>query len=177
MVDFSKYLTLLIQACGNWREVGLNALIIVCSVITLLGSLKAIPKIKAFKDKYNLAFKVIFGLGSLALVLPAVALCLLIGGYSFDLYWYCVYPLFICVPVVYFLYENTGLRALVNKVGSFCFRKLFVSFCASVVDSDNAATREKLVAANKEIKDYTSKAVKSVLVSKNKEVDKDLESL
>lgn len=177
MIDFSKYLTLIIQACENWREVGLNALIIVCSVITILGGLKVIPQVKTFKEKHNLAFKVIFGLGSLALVLPATFACLWIGGYSLDLYWYCVYPLFLCVPFAYFLYENTGFRALVNKVGGFCFRKIFVSFCASVVDNDNAATREKLVAANKEIKDYTSKAVKSVLVSKNKEVDKDLESL
>lgn len=177
MIDFSKYLTLALAAFENWREVGLNALIIVCSIIAFLGGLKVIPQVKTFKSKYKLGFKVIFGLGSLVLVLPAVAICLWLGGYSFDLYWYCVYPLFIVMPFVYFVYENTGFRALINKIGNFCFRKLFVSFCATVVDNDNAATREKLVAANKELKDYTSKAVKSVLVSKSKEVDKDLENL
>lgn len=174
MIDFSKIPALCQQALGNLQTVVLTAAIIVCSVISLLGVIKFffVNKIKNKQIR-----KVILAFSSLVLLLPVTAIAFLIGGIKFDVYWYSVYALMPVQIVVYWLYENTLLRDLISKIGSFCTHRLFVRFCASVVDSDNKATREKLIATDKELKDFTQKAIKSSLVSKNTAVDKDLENL
>lgn len=174
MIDFSKIPALCADVAKNWQDVVLFAAIIVCSVIAMVGSIK--PFISK-KITNKLVRKIVLSVMSLVLVLPFTAFIFLVNKYSFDIYWYCVFALMLIEIIVYWLYENTGLRNGINKLGSFCFRKIFVSICASVVDSDNKATREKLVATNKELKDFAKETVKSALVSKNKEVDKDLESL
>lgn len=174
MIDFSRVPDLCMEALGNWQAVVLSTAIIVCSVIATLGGLKfgLIDKIKN-----KLVRKIVLAFSSLALILPTTAILFLISGYSFDIYWYSVFALMPVEVVVYWLYENTGLRNAINKLGSFCCHKILVAFCASVVDDDNKRTRERLVATNKELKDYAKETVKSVLVTKNKEVDKDLENL
>ena len=174
MIDFSKIPALCQQALGNLQTVILTAAIIVCSVISLLGVIKFffVNKIKNKQVR-----KVILAFSSLVLLLPVTAIAFLIGGIKFDVYWYSVYALMPVQIVVYWLYENTLLRDLISKIGSFCTHRFFVRFCASVVDNDNKATREKLVSTNKELKDYTKETIKSSLVSNNKQADKDLDNL
>lgn len=174
MIDFSKIPALCADVAKNWQDVVLYSAIIVCSVIAALGSLKPFV---FNKIKNKLLRKIALSLSSLVLVMPFTALVFLAKPYSFDIYWYCVYALMLIEIIVYWLYENTGLRNGINKIGSFCFRKIFVNICASVVDNDNKQARERLVATNKELKEFTKETIKSSLVSKNKEVDKDLESL
>ena len=174
MIDFSRIPDLCVQALGNWQDVVLTVAIIVCSVIVAIGSMKT-PVFNKIKNK--LVRKIVLSFASLVMILPVTAVYFLIGGYSFDIYWYSVYALMPIQVVVYWLYENTGLRNGINKIGSFCFRKIFVRFCATVVDDDNKATREKLVSTNKELKDYTKETIKSSLVSNNKQADKDLDNL
>lgn len=174
MIDFSKIPALCMEALSNWQEIVLATAIIVCSVIATLGGIK-FSLIDKIKNK--LVRKIILAFSSLVLILPITAFYFVCGGYSFDIYWYSVFALMPIEIVVYWLYENTGLRNAINKLGSFCCHKIIVAFCASVVDDDNKRTREKLIATNKELKDFTKETItKSVLNSKNK-VDKDLENL
>lgn len=176
MIDFSKIPALCQQALGNWQDVVTNVAIIVSMVITIVGFLKSfVPFLKNMKNK-DLR-KTILAVLSLAMVLPVTAFILWVNGYSFDIYWYCVYPIMLATIIVYWFYEVSWIRKGIKAIGGFSYRKLILPIFASFVDNANKETREKLVSSNKELKDFTKEVIKSSLVSKNASVDKDLENL
>lgn len=173
MID---YLAPIVQsALTNWQNTLIGGIIVISSLIVFLGALKP-----ALFDKIacKTLRKALLFVASLVLVLPFtavyfVAYRMLYGINFFEYYWVTCIALMPATIVVYALYENTGLRNLIQKVGEKTWDKFLVFVCANVVEQDNAKTHQKLISASKELKNYTKETLKdsanSVLVRKKKD--------
>ena len=97
-------------------------IIMMSALIVLMGVLKPI----LFNKVTNKAIRcVLLSLTSVALSFVSVAVTFFIKQYSFDYYWICG-AIYTCgLIVVYWFYENTQLRAGIQKIGSYVLDKFF----------------------------------------------------
>lgn len=159
-------------AVANWKQVVIVAAIIVSSVIFIVGGVKTFVR-KINNPKLR---KVILAFTSLALIFPVAAIAYLINKAPFEYYLLGCIALMPCVIVSYWLYEYTLFRDLVDLVASKTIGRLVLVFAEGVIENDNRKTQEKLINANKELKDFTANEInKTVLAAKKK--DNDLSNL
>lgn len=164
MIDY--FVTAATVALSVWERALIAGVIVVCSVITVVGFLK-----EALFDKIknkNLR-KSVLAFTSLAMILPVTALYFVFDRISFEYFWAACAMLAPVTILVYWVYENTQLRTLIQKIGENTFHKLFVWICDNIVTSDSKKKKEKLVAANKDLKSFVATELKAT--------DKDLKNL
>lgn len=139
-------------------------IMMVSALIVFIGTLKPI----LFNKISNKDLRgVLLSLTSVVLAYVSVAIVYLIKQYSFDHYWVAGSVYCGVVIVVYWLYENTKLRAGIHKIGTFVLEKLF-----GVI-----ATKVTTVANNTEaIGISIDNILNDLSISKN-EIGKDLKNL
>lgn len=170
MVNLAGFMEFFHYVAANWQNVIIVSLLIVCSVIAALGGLKPLL-FNRIKNKT--VRKLLLAVSSLVLIMPFAALLFIFDSVKFNYYWYWVICLCPVMIIVYWLYEITALRNLVDFIGQHTLKRLGIFLATELVDADNRATKEKLIAENKELKDYAKTQVKSALLKRNKDSELD----
>lgn len=144
-----KFMLILELIVANWQMVLTGGVILTCSIIFLMGILK---KIVLGKIANKLLRKVVLSFSSVVLVFPATALYFVGEGINFDYYWYgCTFAA-IATVVVYWLYENTGLRDLIDLIGRNTVGKWASVLISSFTKKkSNAETQAELISASAEL--------------------------
>lgn len=169
MISVQGWLNFFNLVVGNLQSVLTMTVVCVCSTVVVLGLIKGLfdyIKIKGIR-RFALA------IASLLLLFPVYGVGFWFARVSYEYYMYWVLVSMPIVVLFYWLYEVTSLRDLIKKIGEHTLKKVGVFLCADVVDKANKDAKEKLIAANKEIKDYTQTEIKSALSSKNKDDELD----
>lgn len=172
-MNFDFFVTAVQIALANWQRTLIGGAVVICSLIVFLGSIKELVFGK-IKNK-NLR-KSLLAFTSLALVLPFTAITFLIDRINFDYYWYACAMLAPCVIIVYWFYENTNLRALIQTLGEKTWNKIVVYFATVIVDKDNEKVQSAFLTSVKDAMKIENKAIKqSTSVKKHK--DEELNNL
>lgn len=174
-MEFAYFVTFLHSVLENWQRVVIGGAIVVCSLIVFLEILKGFTFDKISCKPLR---KSLLALTSLILILPFTAVYFVIDKIDFQYYWVACIALAPVVIIVYWLYETTNLRTLVQKIGEHTWHRVLVALAAGIVEDDNKKTQEKLVASTKATQKYVEKELKaaaSVLVSKHE--DNELKNL
>lgn len=136
----------------NWQRVLIGGVVLTCSIIFVVGVIK-----KYVVDKFitnQKVRKLVLGLLSLVMALPATALHFLIDGINFDYYWYGCVGTALGTIFMYWVYETTPLRDTIHSVGGKTVGKLWdVIKVALFTKASNKATVAALSAATNEIKE------------------------
>lgn len=167
---------------ANWQEALIGGVIVVCAIIVFLGVLKNL-----FFDKITIKLvrKIVLAALSIVLAMPATALYFVCAQIAFTYYWY-AYAL-VCVATIigYWLYENTGLRALILYIGNNVIVKYATVVFQALKNKLSQKDIETLVAtATTAAQAETQSAISNALVSrvaktqvKTTTVDDDLKDL
>lgn len=122
MIDWIVSLTDYIFS--NWQSLLVGGLVVMGVVIFLMGVLK---KLVFNRLQNKLLRKVILSFFSLILVLPATVLSILYNKFDMDYFWVFYTVNAFGTIIVYWFYENTGLRNLLALIGKNTVLKLFQS--------------------------------------------------
>lgn len=115
IISFLKY------GLSYWQSTLIGGVIVVGMVIFLVGILK---KIALNKIKIKLLRKVILSFLSILLVIPLTFLWDLCKNIGFEYFWIrCAVNSFATI-IVYWFYENTGIRNLLELIGQNTIKKL-----------------------------------------------------
>lgn len=168
MIEHLKTFWVAIQP--NLTDVLLEVLIMVSAVIVLLGVLK---KFIFNKIQNKLLRKIVLSILSIALVFGAVAVNFLIEKISFD--HYLIYAGFCSVAtiIIYWLYENTGLRDGLHKIGSLALSKtwgVFGAFLSKVAEGKKTDIETDLLQGLDNVKASVKKEIPSFIKHDN-EID------
>lgn len=143
---------------ANWQRAITGGIIVACAVIFIMGILK---KAVLGKIKNKLLRKVVLAFSSLVLTFPATALYFIGDNISFRWYWYACALTCVLTVIVYWLYENTGLRDLIALIGQKTVGKYAAVLVAAwAVANDNNDTKNKLTMTTEELKDEVKKELK-----------------
>ena len=143
---------------ANWQRAITGGIIVACAVIFIMGILK---KAWLGKIKNELLRKVVLSFTSVLLTFPVTALYFIGDNISFQWYWYACAPMCALTILVYWLYENTGLRNLIGWIGSKTVGKYAtVLIAALAVANEKDDTKNKLTMTTEELKDEVKKELK-----------------
>lgn len=147
----------------HWQTALIGGLAVVCVIIVIMGMLK---KFCFNKIKSKLLRKIALAFSSIVMVFPATALYFLSSSIDFKYYFYSCLALIVATIVIYWFYENTGLRNVINLIG----KKTIENFAAVVATSfsqntNNEETKEMLV-------DTAEKTKNEVKVEIDKTIEK-----
>lgn len=156
---------------ANWQRVLTGGVILTCAIIFLMGVLK---KAVLGKIGNKLLRKVVLAFSSVILVFPATALYFVADGINFDYYWYGCAGAAVATILTYWLYENTGLRNVIDLVGEkTVYKYLGVLVSSFTSKKSNATTKVELISVTTDlqttVREEVAKAVKA-----NTKVDEDL---
>lgn len=169
MISVQGWLNFFSYFVSNVQDVCITTAVCLCTTVVFLGCIKGLFDYIKIKQARRAAL----ALSSLVCLFPVygVAFWFARVSYEYYLYWViCSMPL---VVIVYWVYEVTALRDLVDKIGKNTLKRFLVFLCADVVDTENKNAKEKLIAEDKEIKDYTKIQIKSALATRNKDEELD----
>lgn len=109
---------MLTELFTNLRDVGIAVLVIALISIFLVGCFKLIPRLKNMNSKVGRK-AIYFGLSLVISGGLSIVYWIFIqkGGWDMDLLSFVVYTI-ATVNIIYPIYENTGLRDLLKKIGS-----------------------------------------------------------
>lgn len=154
----------------NWHRAVMGGIIVTCSVIFLMGILK---KFIFNKVKNKLARKALLYFCSIVLVFPITALYFVSDNITFTWYWWgCLLSAMLMI-VVYSLYENTGLRNIIDLIGGLVVNKwLKVIYEAFIEKAENTDLKNQLAMTTEELKEEVRKEIHTAIKE-----DKDLKGL
>jgi peptidoglycan/LPS O-acetylase OafA/YrhL len=154
----------------NWHRALMGGIIVTCSVIFLMGILK---KFVFNRVQNKLGRKVLLYFCSIVLVFPITALYFLSDGISFTWYWWgCLLSAMLMI-LTYSLYENTGLRNIIDLIGGLVVNKwLKVFYEAFVSKIESKALKNQLAMTTAELKEEVRKEIHNTIKE-----DKDLKGL
>ena len=162
--------------CGlvtaNLQEMLLVGAIMVSAIIVFIGVLKPVLfnriACKALRKAALASADVVFSFA-------AVAVYFALYHFPFTYYVHTSVALTVACIVAYWLYENTSLRTLIDKLGSLALKKVSRVVSALVSDgADSVDIEKEIKKAADEIKVTAKKQLKSAKQSKK---DKELENL
>lgn len=143
---------------ANWQRAITGGIIVACAVIFIMGILK---KALLGKITNKLLRKVVLSFASLVLTFPATALYFVGDNISFEWYWYACALTCALTVLVYWLYENTGLRDLIALIGRNTVGKYAtVLIAAFTAGKGNDDTKNQLTKTTEELKDEVKKELK-----------------
>lgn len=105
----------------NWRQVLVGGAIVISAVIVIMGMIKKL--FDKVPNKYLRKF--LLALTSVVLVLPVSAIYFVCAGIDYQYFWGDYALLAGATIITYWLYENTCLRELIQKIGSLTLGKFF----------------------------------------------------
>lgn len=154
----------------NWHRAVMGGIIVTCSVIFLMGILK---KFIFNKVKNKLARKALLYFCSIVLVFPITALYFVSDNISFTWYWWgCLLSAMLMI-LTYSLYENTGLRNIIDLIGGLVVNKwLKVIYEAFINKAENTEIKNQLAMTTEELKEEVRKEIHTAIKE-----DKDLKGL
>lgn len=170
-MNFDFFVTAAQIALANWQRTLIGGGAVICSLIVFLGSIKGLVFGKIQNKQLR---KSLLALTSIVLVLPFTAITFLIDRINFDYYWVACAAIAPCVILVYWFYENTNLRELINKIGEKTWNKLVVYFASIIVDKDNEKVQSAFVTNVQKAMKLEEKSVKhqaSVKTHKDSELN------
>ena len=141
----------------NWHRAVMGGIIVTCSVIFLMGILK---KFIFNKVKNKLARKALLYFCSIVLVFPITALYFVSDNISFTWYWWgCLLSAMLMI-VTYSLYENTGLRNIIDLIGGLVVNKwLKVIYEAFMNKAENTELENQLVMSTEQLREEVRKEI------------------
>lgn len=121
----TEWLTEMVQFFSErGTDLLIGGAVLVGVIIFLVGILKT----AIFNRITNKALrKTILALTSVALVAPGTLVLMLYEGIDLERFWVMFAVHAVCTIVVYWLYENTHVRDLVNLIGQSTVKKIFVA--------------------------------------------------
>lgn len=154
----------------NWHRAVMGGIIVTCSVIFLMGILK---KFIFNKVKNKLARKALLYFCSIVLVFPITALYFVSDNITFTWYWWgCLLSAMLMI-LTYSLYENTGLRNIIDLIGGLVVNKwLKVIYEAFINKAENTEIKNQLAMTTEELKEEVRKEIHTAIKE-----DKDLKGL
>lgn len=158
--------------CENYSEVLVVGAIMVSAIIVFIGLLKPLV---FNRIKWKPLRKSILAMLSVGCSFGATAIHYLWQGIAWDYYIHASVAVALLTIFTYWLYENTCLRDLIDKIGSLTIRK-FVNVLTMVFDDkDKAEIRAEVEKVQAEIRQSTKNELKKA--SKSLKKDKELENL
>lgn len=131
---------------------------VICVVIVLMGLIKTIL-INKIQNK--LVRKITLAFSSILMVFPTTLVACEVNGIGMDHYWKVLCANIAGTILAYWLYENTGLRNLINMIGKTAILKIVV---AIVTNSKTKSLNEAKKIAKKTA-DELNKDAKNALKS------------
>ena len=144
-----------------------GSIAVICSVIVLMGGLK-LALVNKVQNK--LVRRLILAFSSIAMVFPATYFSCWLSGVGFSRYWQLFVLNALGTILTYWLYENTGLRNLINIVGKTAILKIILAFSKHSENKDVKTSREE---AKKEVANLTKEANNTL----KKSIDETLKNL
>lgn len=143
---------------ANWQRAITGGIIVACAIIFLMGILK---KACLGKIKNKLLRKVVLSFASLVMTFPATAIYFVGDNISFRWYWYACALMCALTILMYWLYENTGLRDLIALIGRNTVGKYAAVLLASYAASHELdTTKNQLTKTTEELKDEVKHELK-----------------
>ncbi len=168
-------LVFVLQFCvTNWQMVLTGGIILTCAIIFLMGVLK---KFIVGKIGNKLLRKVALSFLSLIMVFPATALYFVSESVPFGYYWYACAGVAILTVLTYWIYENTGLRNLIDLIGEKTVGKWVAVLIEAFTErKSNAETKNELISVTADlqatVREEVAKSIKA-----NAATDEDLKDL
>lgn len=169
-----ELITVFTMILSNWQNVLMGGVILTSAIIFLMGILKIVV---LGKITNKLVRKIVLAFTSLILVFPSTALYFVSDNINFDYYWYACAAVAVATILTYWLYENTGLRNLINLIGRLTVGKYFAIIqSAALTDQPNAETKVELIDVTSELKQTVKEEIAKELANR-KTTDSDLSEL
>ena len=149
-----------------------SALIMTSCIIVLIGLLKPILFNKITCKPLR---KAILAFSNVALSFVSTAICFFVKNMTFEFYWQASIGTAIFSILCYWLYENTCLRNLIEKIGKMVLKKLSTLGLELFTAEEKVELEKEIKLAVEEIENKTKKEVK--LATAKKKSDKELENL
>lgn len=157
---------------GNLKENIITGVIMVSAIIVFIGLLKPLlfDRIKCKPLR-----KAAIAFSDIVVCLAATAVAFWVNGLSFGYYLYAAIVVFLATIVVYWFYENTCLRNLIQKIGSIMLTKAAQIATGFLTDKEKKDLKTELNSAKQEIKKTLKNELHSA--SPKKKSDKELSNL
>lgn len=155
-----------------YQDIIVCGLIMVSAIIVAIGLLKPLLFNKISNKHVR---KVALALSSILSCYLVVLVYFIMNGYPFEHYWVAATALAIVCVVVYWFYENTCLRDLIELVGGIALRKILQVSLFALTEEDVNAVKTELKKTGDELKTQTKQELKKKVTKANE--DKDLKSL
>ena len=152
--------------------------IIVCGLIMVSAIIVAIGFLKPFvfnKIKNKNLRKATLAFTNVGACFATVFVYFLVKGFPLENYWVTATALAITSILVYWFYENTCLRNLIELIGNLVLRRVLKASLFALTTEDINAVKEELKNTSEELKAFTKTEFKKATNVINE--DKDLEGL
>ena len=106
---------------ANWKTALIGGVVVVSAIIVIMGALKFL--FNKIKNKY--LRKTLLAFSSVLLAMPATAIYFASAHISFHYYWIGYGMTAVATIITYWLYENTCLRELIQKIGTLTIGKVW----------------------------------------------------
>ncbi len=157
---------------NNYEQIFIVGAIMVSAIIVLIGLMKPVF---FNKIKNKSVRKVLLAFTSVAMSFGSTAIYYLIEKYSFEYYWVSACATAVSSIVVYWFYENTCLRNLIEKIGTLALRKFAFVGLKLFTDEEKNNIAENIKSATNDLVATTTAEIKAV--AKKAIIDNDLEKL
>lgn len=161
---------------ANYQELLTVGAIMVSAIIIFIGILKPILFNKIACKPLR---KALLALADVVFSFAATAIYFLIEGWTWENYWIASGAVTIACIVVYWLYENTCFRNLIEKLGWLAIKKFGTVFSLIAEGANAAKVETQIKTASRELKATAQtelkNTVKSLTISSQK--DKELKNL
>lgn len=118
---------------AHWKTLLWGGFVLVSAVIVILGGLKKL----VFDRIHNkLVRKVLLAFTSIALAFAATAIAFWVKGFEFKLYPIAGATVSVATIVIYWFYENTGLRNFIHFVGNNTVVKFIKALAKAITDNE-----------------------------------------
>lgn len=155
-----------------YQDIIVCGLIMVSAIIVAIGILKPILFNKIPNKHVR---KAALALTNVVACFATVFVYFLIRGLDFEHYVTAATALSVCCIVIYWLYENTCLRNLIELIGGIVLRKVLKTSLFAVTTDDINAVKTELKKTGAELKAHTKAELKKAASKINE--DKDLKRL
>lgn len=144
---------------ANWQRAITGGIIVACAVIFIMGILK---KACFGKIKNKLLRKVVLSFAPIIMAFPTTALYFVSDNIPFQWYWYACALISVLTILMYWLYENTGLRDLITLIGCKTVDKYATVLLAAFVTAKGIdETKNQLTMNTEQLKDEVKKELKN----------------
>ena len=155
---------------GNLSENIFSGVVMVSAIIVFIGLLKPIL---FDRIKFKPLRKVAIAFTDVLACLIATAIAFWMNGIDFYYFFPAAIGVFVATVVVYWFYENTCFRNLIQKIGTIVLSKLAKIATGILDDKEKKEIKKELEAAKNEIKH----TLKGELNTAKKKGDKELSNL